>query len=220
VVQGRYWAGSLQRAIKNYPDRAESAILTMKSRRKRERPSRPREGRKDFLRDYWAWTMIRATCLALGPIGIVLALLCGPVAFSGHPEIAWTFAVGYVFVIGFFLIKTAFIAFREDQFTILGWSGMVTFVMVTTFGFLANFALLYKNLGLIRADNSSAIADTVDFFYFSVTTWATIGLGDIVPTHLSRGAVIVEALCSYFATGISLALLVHVTGKIYDEVPH
>jgi hypothetical protein len=59
---------------------------------------------------------------------------------------------------------------------------------------------LLKGSELFRPDFFQA-------FYFSVVTFTTIGYGDIIPTGLSKAAVIIEAFCGIFIMPIFIVAL-------------
>jgi hypothetical protein len=107
-------------------------------------------------------------------------------------------------------------AFRQDSFFTGAWFGVIIFLLLIVLGYLGCFTICYESFGLRTADGKS-IHGMAESFYFAVTTWSTIGLGDIIPTKTSRVVVIVEALFSYFTTAVALGLAVHVTSKIYPR---
>jgi fumarate reductase subunit D len=90
-------------------------------------------------------------------------------------------------------------------------------LMVVLLAMLFAFTIFYRHYGVCDSgtstDASSVSAseerhDAATCFYFTTTTWMTIGFGDVTPTPASRKIVVVEAITSYLMTGIFLAVVV------------
>ena len=70
------------------------------------------------------------------------------------------------------------------------------------------YALTYHSLGLYRGNDP--VTDAVDFLYFSIVTWTTLGYGDISPASESRLFAAAEALTGYVFMGLYLSVVFHV----------
>jgi hypothetical protein len=74
------------------------------------------------------------------------------------------------------------------------------------------FAYCGSGVGLLALDDSGRWIYSSDFgtaLYFSVATFATLGLGDVRPIVAYRGVVAAETLIGYAAMGILIAVLGH-----------
>jgi hypothetical protein len=68
------------------------------------------------------------------------------------------------------------------------------------------YALLYKQLGLLEGEKP--VTDPLDFLYFSIVTWTTLGYGDIRPAAAaSKLFAASEALYGYSFMGLYIALV-------------
>lgn len=73
-------------------------------------------------------------------------------------------------------------------------------------------------LGLIDTLNDKTVVhDRVSALYFSVTTWTTVGFGDLVPSKDTRFFAALEALISYLAMGLFLLILLGVFRKTHPD---
>jgi voltage-gated potassium channel Kch len=82
-------------------------------------------------------------------------------------------------------------------------------VLRYTFAFLVLtivfFAMLYAELGVVEAEGGAVTHDFLMGLYFSVSTFATLGYGDFVPTPEARVVASVEALSGYVLLGLIVA---------------
>jgi len=68
---------------------------------------------------------------------------------------------------------------------------------------MAYFAGIYKALGIIQASSNELIKPTwLDAFYFSVTTWTTLGYGDYLPSDDVKVFAMSQALLGYVFLGL------------------
>ena len=67
------------------------------------------------------------------------------------------------------------------------------------------YALIYKSLGL--SEGGVRVERPLDFLYFSIVTWTTLGYGDIIPSPASRMFAASEALYGYVFMGVYLGLI-------------
>jgi hypothetical protein len=70
------------------------------------------------------------------------------------------------------------------------------------------YAVIYSRLGLLEADKS--VEKAIDFLYFSIVTWTTVGYGDIRPSPVTRMFAASEGLFGYVFMGLYLALIFYV----------
>jgi len=77
------------------------------------------------------------------------------------------------------------------------------------------YALIYKRIGLLSG--GEAITEPLDFLYFSIVTWTTLGYGDIVPVSGARMFAASEAVCGYVFMGLYLAIVLHVLTKYAER---
>jgi voltage-gated potassium channel len=87
-------------------------------------------------------------------------------------------------------------------------------VVVSLVSFLCLFALLHLSLATTDPSAFTEPLGRIDALYFTVTTFATVGFGDIVPvTRLARTLVMVQMLLSL---GL-LVMIAKVTFYVADE---
>ncbi|MCB2167975.1 MAG: potassium channel family protein [Deltaproteobacteria bacterium] len=124
----------------------------------------------------------------------VIAMVC---AFFTWPEIP---AVLAVLVYPFLVYHIANDA--GDRFDYRG-------ALVTTFYILMwlilVFAVIYWRNGLVVSGSYREIS-FFESMYFSVTTWTTLGYGDMSPPDRIKHITSIEALLGYMGTGIWVAI--------------
>ena len=85
-------------------------------------------------------------------------------------------------------------------------------LLVSALGIISlpiHFAAVYLHTGIYRAGNETQTIDSIyDAIYFSVVTWTTLGYGDILPSPISKGVVIVEVGLGYVLMALLIAALV------------
>lgn len=81
---------------------------------------------------------------------------------------------------------------------------LVILVCIPFFVFL--FALVYAELGIISS--SGAPVSEMDYLYFSIVTFTTLGYGDFQPTEAARLFAAVEALLGYVILGVFVSVLI------------
>ena len=64
---------------------------------------------------------------------------------------------------------------------------------------------------------SSRQLDPVDYIYFSVITWTTVGYGDITPSESSRLIAALEALSGYIFMGLFIGILGSFMMSAFDK---
>jgi Ion channel len=69
------------------------------------------------------------------------------------------------------------------------------------------FAMVYKTLGLV--EGNAMVKRPLDFLYFSMVTWTTLGYGDLKPSLDSRMFAASEALLGYIFMGLYIAVIFH-----------
>ncbi len=79
------------------------------------------------------------------------------------------------------------------------------------------YAVVYKAFGLL--DGDQAVRQPLDFLYFSIVTWTTLGYGDFRPTPSSRMVAASEALFGYFFMGLYLSIIFHVISRQSTQGP-
>lgn len=72
--------------------------------------------------------------------------------------------------------------------------------------FLCEFALIFAELGIIGPDSEPA--RPLDFIYFSIVTFTTLGYGDFRPTPAARPFAALEALLGYVMLGLFVSVLI------------
>ena len=89
--------------------------------------------------------------------------------------------------------------------------------VVSIFSLIAIFAGRYSLSGLIfmEPQQHAITHETLDAYYFSVTTWTTLGLGDFVPSPNYRVWVALEAMVGYYI--MALFILVFIAPFKRDE---
>ena len=70
------------------------------------------------------------------------------------------------------------------------------------------FASIYRQLGLTAPDELPL--RVIDYYYFSVVTWTTLGFGDITPNLDTRVYAAVQALLGYLYMGLFVGKIIHV----------
>ena len=95
----------------------------------------------------------------------------------------------------------------------------IRMAMRSYFGLAFNFALLYYFLpvsGLFKVGEQSHLNSFFESFYFSGVTLATLGYGDVVPTHwVSRLLALTEVFTGILIIAISVATYV---GGMKDSI--
>jgi len=83
--------------------------------------------------------------------------------------------------------------------------------------FAAGFFLMHTRFGLgaIAGDFNGT---TLDYFYFSVTTYSTLGVGDLFPTGAIRLVAGIEALTGFVLIGWSASFTYLTMQKSWDQL--
>jgi hypothetical protein len=83
--------------------------------------------------------------------------------------------------------------------------------------FAAGFFLMHTRLGLgaIAGDFNGT---TLDYFYFSATTYSTLGVGDLFPTGAIRLVAGIEALTGFVLIGWSASFTYLTMQRSWDEI--
>ncbi len=90
--------------------------------------------------------------------------------------------------------------------------GLLLFVIILSIPFFViEFALIYADLGIISANGVKP--DALDYLYFSVVTFTTLGYGDFQPTEAARLFAAVEALVGYVVLGVFVSVLIVVAQR-------
>ena len=86
--------------------------------------------------------------------------------------------------------------------------------------FLVIFSMIYLSMPIAAADNFSVHLDHIKALYFTVTTFSTVGFGDITPTtDIARLVVSVQMLLDLVLIGVGLRLMLNAarTGLARDQ---
>lgn len=83
--------------------------------------------------------------------------------------------------------------------------------------FIVEFALIYADLGIIPSDGVKP--DFMDYLYFSVVTFTTLGYGDFRPSEAARMYAALEALLGYVLLGIFVSVLVLANPRVSGDAP-
>lgn len=86
--------------------------------------------------------------------------------------------------------------------------------------FLVIFSMIYLSMSIAAADNFSVHLDHIKALYFTVTTFSTVGFGDITPTtDIARLVVSVQMLLDLVLIGVGLRLMLNAarTGLARDQ---
>ena len=83
--------------------------------------------------------------------------------------------------------------------------------------FAAGFFLMHTRLGLgaIAGDFNGT---TLDYFYFSATTYSTLGVGDLFPTGAIRLVAGIEALTGFVLIGWSASFTYLTMQRSWDQI--
>ncbi len=158
---------------------------------------------------YGIWTVVILAGRSVFPIAAILLLLFGAEPPSVAREWDVFFFAGILiayFFVGVFLVARYFPRlYRGKSTEILVYFYDLGLHVVLIIGI---YALIYRFLGLTEA--GVRVEHPLDFLYFSIVTWTTLGYGDIVPSHTSRMFAASEALFGYVFMGLYLALIFHV----------
>jgi hypothetical protein len=80
--------------------------------------------------------------------------------------------------------------------------------------FLCEFALIFAELGIIGPDNEPA--RPLDYLYFSIVTFTTLGYGDFRPTPSARPFAALEALVGYVMLGLFVSVLIMINQQQHE----
>jgi hypothetical protein len=160
----------------------------------------------------WQWVRIVGGILALAAIGerVEIALAPTRMLFLAGP-LAWLLLFAYVTlmelrgVLRHRAITTETISMAISVYLLLGITWGILYIVI--------FELQPSAFGFGAADQSAVAADQAHvfpiFIYFSLTTLATIGFGDIVPVSLqARYAAVAEGITGQLYLAILVARLV------------
>jgi hypothetical protein len=133
----------------------------------------------------------------------LLAVVCLLLAWAAH----WWPALVYVNAALLLAILYTLIVGIPLQ---LNWSrgmygGLLSRFVVMVVFTVGIYAVHYHHGGLLRSGTPAS--SWVDALYFSVTTWTTLGYGDIVATGVLRLATSLEALTGLLTTAVLTALI-------------
>lgn len=134
-------------------------------------------------------------------------------------------------LIGFVLIATTCLIHYEalrattDLMPRLHVAPRATILVVMAGVFVAHFlevSLYAAVLSLMQNAGLGAIGGTVeggavDFFYLSLTTFTTLGVGDVVPTGVMRVVTSIEALNGFVLIGWSTAYSFPAMEKLWEQ---
>lgn len=94
-------------------------------------------------------------------------------------------------------------------FTFLRYSSFKSLIVIMVICiplFLAEFALIFAQLGIIGPDNTPT--RPMDYLYFSIVTFTTLGYGDFRPSEAARPFAAMEALLGYVMLGLFVSVLI------------
>lgn len=86
-----------------------------------------------------------------------------------------------------------------------GYGGTIAYVFLLLLVTIGFFAVLYTELGIVRAADGREVVAFWECLYFSVETFTTVGFGDFYPTVEARPVAAVEALSGYLLLGLAVA---------------
>lgn len=105
-------------------------------------------------------------------------------------------------ILGFFIVSFFFLVRAIESEEIR----LPFFILISIMAMLIfSYADLYRYFGL--TDGKRAITRAVDFLYFSIITWTTVGYGDIVPQPETRLIAASESLVGYIAMALIIAVV-------------
>lgn len=88
-------------------------------------------------------------------------------------------------------------------------TGREVFLNFLLIAFLvAVFGKIYTYSGLHLASDPEAALTEIDYIYFSVVTWTTLGFGDILPTEVSKVLVIAQVMIGFLMNSIFVAAVI------------
>jgi Ion channel len=82
--------------------------------------------------------------------------------------------------------------------------------------FAAGYFLMHEHLGLGSVAGAFS-GSTLDYFYFSATTYTTLGVGDLFPTGAIRSVAAVEALSGFVLIGWSASFTYLSMQRSWDQ---
>jgi len=86
--------------------------------------------------------------------------------------------------------------------------------------FLIIFAIVYFEMSLYTPGSFSSRLSRLDSLYFTVTTFTTVGFGDITPiTKTARSIVTVQMTIDIVALGLVAKTLLGAVGRTKDDAP-
>jgi len=119
--------------------------------------------------------------------------------------------VGFVVIVGSIPLTVKRIKGVSTSHTPYLEAGLAILMMVAmvTIGFAAVYAALSR-----RGEEFAALHTKLDAVYFTVTTLATVGYGDIAPTgQLARAVAILQMIVDILVIGVAARLAMRVAGR-------
>ena len=160
----------------------------------------------------------RVVALAIGQVCLAWAVLIGayylaPVSTFEGLHVPFILVAGSVL----FALVVVWQVRRIDRARIPVVRAVITLVMVIPF-FLLLFASFYLSLAATFAGSFSQQLDHSGSLYFTVTVFATVGFGDIVPvTAVSRLVTSVQMLLDLVVLGAVVRIVIFAARRRIDE---
>jgi len=163
--------------------------------------------RSEFTPMQWVnGAIVYVAWFGFAPLAGLMLLLIGPPAPSGHSGTIVTALAIFLVLIAGISTRLIFSVYRlmaqaRAVDVIFLYFRMVMHAMMA----IVTYALSYEYLGVI--EGTAKVTRRMDFLYFSIVTWTTLGYGDLRPTLDARMFAASEALYGYFFMGLYVALV-------------
>jgi voltage-gated potassium channel len=146
--------------------------------------------------------MIRVVRSGLSAAAMVILYAFAPVGAVERPVVAWlVFAAGF----GALLVLLASLV-RQQRSAPSGAEVRIEWIVLVAYAVIAFFALVYVHLAQ-RPGQFVGLDDRIDALYFTVSTLATVGYGDVHPTG-SAAQVVVTTQIFFDVTFLAFAVRV------------
>ncbi len=132
---------------------------------------------------------------------------------SPGPTMPPGYSFGYITLISVFVVAVIKDALEEvaSKAKLINLFESIFFVGSAMLGIIGAYSVLFQRYGLL--EDKDRVTEPLDYIYFSVVTWTTLGYGDIKPTQDCRIVAASEALYGYAAMALYLTLIFHVMSQ-------